>query len=102
MTDLRSVDQTTFRDEVLRAEKPVLVDFWAQWCPPCHQIAPVLAQIATSGSLSVSPRGVSRYSTAGGTTSNTVRCTSPSASMQRSVWVSIFCEMPSMVRRNSP
>ncbi|GAA1617014.1 MULTISPECIES: thioredoxin [Kribbella] len=46
MSKLRSVDQKTFRDEVLRADKPVLVDFWAQWCPPCHQIAPVLAQIA--------------------------------------------------------
>ncbi|WP_427894325.1 thioredoxin [Kribbella sp. GL6] len=46
MSKLRSVDQKTFRDQVLRSEKPVLVDFWAQWCPPCHQIAPVLAQIA--------------------------------------------------------
>ena len=59
-------------------------------------------QMATSGALRVSPSGVSRYSTAGGTTSKTVRCTSPSASMLRRVCVSIFCEMPSIVRRSSP
>jgi thioredoxin 1 len=45
MSGLRTVDETTFDDVVLRADKPVLVDFWAQWCPPCHQIVPVLEQI---------------------------------------------------------
>lgn len=46
MSELRTVDEATFDEVVLRSEKPVLVDFWAEWCPPCHQIAPVLAQIA--------------------------------------------------------
>ncbi|MFF0340803.1 thioredoxin [Kribbella sp. NPDC004875] len=45
MTELRTVDEATFDEVVLRSEKPVLVDFWAEWCPPCHAIAPVLAQI---------------------------------------------------------
>ena len=35
-----------FPDEVLTAETPVIVDFWAEWCSPCHQVAPVLDAIA--------------------------------------------------------
>ena len=35
-----------FKEKVLNNDKVVLVDFWAQWCPPCRAIAPVLAQIA--------------------------------------------------------
>jgi thioredoxin len=46
MTDLQTVDTTNFDQVVLAGDKPVLVDFWAQWCPPCHQIVPILAQIA--------------------------------------------------------
>ena len=55
MSDPIDVTDATFADQVLAADRPVLVDFWAPWCGPCRLVSPVVEELGRelSGSLGI-------------------------------------------------
>ena len=45
---IKHISDSTFESDVLKAGKPVLVDYWAEWCGPCKMIAPILDEVSES------------------------------------------------------
>jgi thioredoxin 1 len=60
MSDIKYVSDTSFEQDVLKSDSPVLVDYWAEWCGPCRMIAPILEEVSKeyNGKLTVAKLNV--------------------------------------------
>ncbi len=57
---IKHISDSSFENDVLKADKPVLVDYWAEWCGPCKMIAPILDEVSAAyqGKLQVAKMNV--------------------------------------------
>jgi thioredoxin 1 len=57
---IKHISDASFEADVLKSDKPVLVDYWAEWCGPCKMISPILDEVATnySGKLQIAKMNV--------------------------------------------